>query len=736
MSAYRRKGSASLVGVALLLAQGAPVSGQTIDINGIIGGLVQGAIQAQQQRRPIDQRPPPRTRYPASDARPDTLDDDPRQPRERDEPASQTALRPSPYAVDGFTLGGEVEQRALPNGYVCEASDQFARFTWCRIKRQGSNQTGRSVASTSLLVGADQKIVYANKFIAPATFGSGEITAEVNRLTAKFHNRPRVLTLPAKAGLPNGMIVTWGDIGLDRLDPQTLRLLADGKSVNSGILVDFLGDVRLSAQQGQPVYRLGGGAGFLWAASYDQNGRGNLRFGTSNAALFRPSVGTASSTPFDASQVAGFEGQTTMASSPSSGPAASGLAGIAPGPEMSAEAAPGILAAASAQAAPGLIGVGSVVDPPSPGSLGTAPAYGLAASPATQQPTMKTVIVEGVGTDIESAAKNAAQNALTQVVGSFIDTNTMVTKQALIANGIRTETKDISATIREYSQGAIQSIALGTPTSDAGLTRVSATVTVRVEDFKAYITKAAVGEASMGAGLFAQMASAQENQKNLESIVYDKVFRPILYGETVEVKVGSPVPFNQTGLPSSTIGQWNPTATVVFPVQLALSKNFLQNLGKTLDSVSSGFDREPYSARMENCQAKLHPFDPASEVGISVMTDRLMFDRGRQEYDGLPIATYKLSNVRSQRIDDKTKLDIQIEDASGATLFESVRTERYDRNPTSLIETKLNQDMPWRLIEQDGACIDIASVSSFRVMMQLDAATLRNAAKVAITIRR
>jgi hypothetical protein len=55
--------------------------------------------------------------------------------------------------------------------------------------------------------------------------------------------------------------------------PRPTSLAAPEQS----LLVDYLGDVQQSRQLGLPVFRLAGGAGFLWSAS-DRNGRGHLRF--------------------------------------------------------------------------------------------------------------------------------------------------------------------------------------------------------------------------------------------------------------------------------------------------------------------------------------------------------------------------------------------------------------------------------------------------------------------------
>ena len=47
---------------------------------------------------------------------------------------------------------------------------------------------------------------------------------------------------------------------------------------HDGILVSFLGDLERSAKAGVPVYQLAGGAGFLWAATFRNDGKGVLRF--------------------------------------------------------------------------------------------------------------------------------------------------------------------------------------------------------------------------------------------------------------------------------------------------------------------------------------------------------------------------------------------------------------------------------------------------------------------------
>jgi hypothetical protein len=111
----------------------------------------------------------------------------------------------------------------------------------------------------------------------------------------------------------------------------------------------------------------------------------------------------------------------------------------------------------------------------------------LALVPAYGQNDEMVVITEGVGKDIERAVQMAAEAALTQVVGSFIDSDKLIEKYKEIKDGITTQTKSISSSISEYSQGSIQRLDVLEVEEDNGLFRVTAKVTVRIEDFKHYI---------------------------------------------------------------------------------------------------------------------------------------------------------------------------------------------------------------------------------------------------------
>src|SRR4029434_10622330 len=70
---------------------------------------------------------------------------------------------------------------------------------------------------------------------------------------------------------------------------QAIKTLADGKSPKKGFLVDYLRDFTRSAKQGLPIYRIDGGPGFIWAASFDQKERGTIRLAAVELSGFSPS---------------------------------------------------------------------------------------------------------------------------------------------------------------------------------------------------------------------------------------------------------------------------------------------------------------------------------------------------------------------------------------------------------------------------------------------------------------
>ena len=132
-------------------------------------------------------------------------------------------------------------------------------------------------------------------------------------------------------------------------------------------------------------------------------------------------------------------------------------------------------------------------------------------SNAIEEKEIKTVTSTGFGTTLESAAQNAAENALTQVVGSFIDAETQIKKQKEIRDGVLSRTKVIKKDIRDYSQGSIKYFEILNVIESNSIFNVTARVDVRIDDFRAYIKKLALQTKEISTtNLFAEMGSKKK----------------------------------------------------------------------------------------------------------------------------------------------------------------------------------------------------------------------------------
>ncbi len=208
------------------------------------------------------------------------------------------------------------------------------------------------------------------------------------------------------------------------------------------------------------------------------------------------------------------------------------------------------------------------------------------------QPKVQTVVVEGIGIDIQSAAQNAARAALINVVGSLIDTQSMLSKRTQIEDGIRTQTKDITSSIKEYSQGSIQSFEILDTKNEGGLYRVSAKVSVRIEDFRAYIKKLAEGETAVEGGLFTRSAIQSDQTRNKVDLIND-LLRPLISGEVIRFDVEKPTALSESKYKGGdrqldSIIQKNGIENVFFiKVNASIDPSFLQNMKRVIQETSS-----------------------------------------------------------------------------------------------------------------------------------------------------
>jgi hypothetical protein len=203
-----------------------------------------------------------------------------------------SAVAASKYFVDGLPLGGHVKSGNLAHQeYQCRPSDKFSGFIWCH--EEHTTPDNRVMRSHSILQSQDGTAYYVNSYFQPAFFDPNDIQNEIDRMSSEFGQQARILQMSQREGLPSAVMAIWGAIQLEPLKPDEISVVASGGSP-PGILVSFLGDEERSAKAGVPVYRLAGGAGFLWQATFDQTGRGVLQYLAIDDSKIEPSRQVAS----------------------------------------------------------------------------------------------------------------------------------------------------------------------------------------------------------------------------------------------------------------------------------------------------------------------------------------------------------------------------------------------------------------------------------------------------------
>jgi hypothetical protein len=234
----------------------------------------------------------------AAQAQPERQDPDP------------IGVQRSAYAVSGVVLGATVQfDSSAFRDYKCSPSDQFDGFTWCQKTRQEKERRGKFSSTYSILHSRGGVAVHIDRYLEPAFFGPREADDDIRQYSRNIGETPRITRMPQRAGFPDGILAIWGKVELEPLDKDSIEALAEGRPpTTKGVVVDFIGDFARSAKEGLPMYRISGGAGFVWVASFDQRGRGTLRLTAVDASVLGPR--TTPTAPIDSAENPGAQNTT------------------------------------------------------------------------------------------------------------------------------------------------------------------------------------------------------------------------------------------------------------------------------------------------------------------------------------------------------------------------------------------------------------------------------------------
>lgn len=296
------------VGAAMICALLMPSPGQAQnpgDLFNIFGGFVQGAMVENARRewasRPASEHACLRLQNLSAqrlasqgvgpyDPRVRAVIDDCRQ---SSPPSTTTATtrpvdppRPSvQYRLNGVWLGDNARNHESYGRYSCNPSELFVDLTWCR--RRDTTKQGTSIVQ-SVVHSDTGATLYLSKSVVPAELDAKAVNDEVQRLSQQFGEQPRRYRLSASPGQSRqAIIAVWGEARLEPLKEESLAMMRAGEHPRAGLLFDYLADERGSARAGFPVFKLAGGLGYVYGASWDDNGRGSLHIVAVNADAMR-----------------------------------------------------------------------------------------------------------------------------------------------------------------------------------------------------------------------------------------------------------------------------------------------------------------------------------------------------------------------------------------------------------------------------------------------------------------
>jgi tetratricopeptide (TPR) repeat protein len=216
--------------------------------------------------------------------------------------SAMTSAGAAQYVIEGFSLGERAFDNPAYRSYSCKPSDDFAGLTWCQRTKQRS-ATNSVLSSTIMHNTGNGTAVYLMANVAPITISRKIIQSEIDELSREINQRPAMVKLlPERQGLPTSLVALWGEIKLEELKSEAIAIVAAGNSPKVGVLVDTLGDLQRSAKEGLPVYRITGGPGYLYSASFDRNGHGHRHYVAANASQLLPAEASRADTPPEVSE--------------------------------------------------------------------------------------------------------------------------------------------------------------------------------------------------------------------------------------------------------------------------------------------------------------------------------------------------------------------------------------------------------------------------------------------------
>ena len=142
------------------------------------------------------------------------------------------------------------------------------------------------------------------------------------------------------------------------------------------------------------------------------------------------------------------------------------------------------------------------------------------------------MIATGYGAESSSALRNAAENALKSVVGSYITSERLTKKRSVIADGLMRYTKTLDISAKDYTQGAISSIKIISAKKENNLFIVTAKVSIKPQGLRNLVLQLASDKQKLNKSFISQIIVNNKNQGSRLKII-DNLLRPITWQERI-----------------------------------------------------------------------------------------------------------------------------------------------------------------------------------------------------------
>jgi len=243
--------AAKLLVFIKVMTIGGPALAQGIDIGRIITDLAQGAIRGQLQQRPALPAPV----FPSAQRAGS---------HERSQPSENESISGPQhgllYQADGLALGGQLNIAATNVKLTCSASPKHAAMQFC----QGQDRH----SFTSVYLNSSGIVSYFSKYFGNIQISRAGVAKHVRRFSSSF-GRPRILDETNGADGSYSVILTWGT-----LSPVLMSNAPDTEN-STGVYLQYQ---RAGMGEAQ-IYDVQSGSGFYLVATFNRQGRGNMRYG-------------------------------------------------------------------------------------------------------------------------------------------------------------------------------------------------------------------------------------------------------------------------------------------------------------------------------------------------------------------------------------------------------------------------------------------------------------------------